>query len=95
MTSYFIYYRLAPSHAADITQTAGAIFRLVHAAAGIAGRLMRRDDDSNTWMEVYENVADAAAFEAALAQAVNKTRFDNMLAAGSTRQIERFTEATR
>ena len=33
---------------------------------GVRGRWMRRRDDPTTYMEVYEGVADEAAFEALL-----------------------------
>jgi len=95
MTSYFVYYRLAPSHAAEITGIADTIFRQVHGATGISGRLMRRDDSSDTWMEIYENVSDKTVFEAALAQAVHDTRFDSLLRDGSGRHIERFAAISR
>jgi hypothetical protein len=95
MTSYFIYYRVAPSHATEITSTVNAIFQDVHDATGIRGRLMRRADGSDTWMEIYGHVTDQAAFDTALAQAVDRNRFDKLLAADSKRHIERFVEAAR
>jgi len=33
---------------------------------GVRGRWMRRPDDSGTYMEIYEDVRDEAAFEAVL-----------------------------
>jgi hypothetical protein len=90
MTSYFIYYRIAPSHSAELADTANTIFKEIHAATGIGGRMMRRDDSSGTWMEIYEHVADQAAFEAALAQAVARSGFDKLLAGDTKRHVERF-----
>lgn len=66
MTSYYIYYRVEaerlPRLRADIERLLGTVER----ATGVRGRWMRRRDKPDTYMEVYENVADDAAFEALL-----------------------------
>jgi hypothetical protein len=66
---------------------------LVHAATGVSGRLLRRDDATETWMEVYEGVADAVAFEAALSHAVSSVKLNTLLADGAQRHTERFADA--
>ena len=43
-----------------------ALFDAVEKQFGVRGRWMRRRDDPTTYMEVYEGVADEAAFEALL-----------------------------
>ena len=43
-----------------------ALFDAVEKQCGVRGRWMRRRDDPTTYMEVYEGVADEAAFEALL-----------------------------
>jgi hypothetical protein len=58
----YVYYRIAAS---DHAAAADAVRRLLVAVAkgtGVTGRCMRRQDDPETWMEVYEAVGDAAAF---------------------------------
>ena len=61
-TSYYIWYRVAGDTVAARTAV-DALLRDVFANAGVAGRVLVRRDDPRTWMEVYENVADAARFE--------------------------------
>jgi 8-oxo-dGTP pyrophosphatase MutT (NUDIX family) len=87
--SYFIYYR--STEAADEVQRAvGAMQRALAEEAGIQGRLMRRADDSTTWMEVYEAVSDAPRFERALGSAVERFALARLLGAGAERHVERF-----
>ena len=57
----YVYYRVGADSAAARTAVA-ALLAAVEAATGVAGRLLARCDDGATWMEVYEPVADAAAF---------------------------------
>jgi hypothetical protein len=57
----YVYYRVA-SDDAGARSAIGALLAAVDAETGVAGRLMARCDDPATWMEVYEPVADAAAF---------------------------------
>lgn len=54
----------------------------VERACGVRGRWMRRRDDPTTYMEVYEAVADEAAFEAVLEREGAKL--------GVARRLERF-----
>lgn len=93
MTSYFIYYRVSPQRINDLTKAVSEIRASVLEATGVAGRLMRRDDTTETWMEVYEKVGETRAFETALKQAVADAGFDALLADDSTRHIERFVDA--
>ena len=58
---------------------------------GIQGRLLRRDDDPSTWMEVYETVADPLRFEAALGRLLAQHGFDGCVAPDARRHTERFT----
>ncbi len=58
------------------------LFGLIHQQFGIRGRWMRRRDDPTTFMEVYEEVADPAAFEAVLEREGAKL--------GVPRRLERF-----
>ena len=51
------------------------VFKGVHAATGIRGQWQRRRDDPSTFMEIYSDVADAAAFDQALAAALEETGF--------------------
>lgn len=64
--NYYVYYRLAPDQLASARPAVEALFDAVEKACGVRGRWMRRRDDPSTYMEVYENVKDEAAFEAVL-----------------------------
>jgi hypothetical protein len=57
----YVYYRVA-SDDAGARAAIAALQVAVEAETGIAGRLLSRCDDPATWMEVYEPVADTAAF---------------------------------
>jgi len=89
--SYYIYYRVPPANAAKLQTAVGQVLAEVLQSTGVAGRLMRRRDDRETWMEVYEDVADGAAFEHALANALEAHGVVALLE--STRVIERFIRA--
>ncbi len=90
---YFVYYRIPAENAGPMHAKTLAMFRDVERDTGVAGRLMRRRDDSGTWMEIYEGVADPAAFEVALAAAVLRHDFLRVLAPGAARKTEVFQPA--
>jgi len=81
-TNYYVYYRVDPARLAELRAAVGQLFRVVERETGIRGRWMRRCDDPTTYMEVYEDVPEEAAFEALLEREAAKI--------GSTRRIERF-----
>lgn len=64
--NYYVYYRIAPDRVAAARQAVRSLFAAVEKAFGVRGRWMRRRDDPSTYMEVYEDVNDEAAFEALL-----------------------------
>lgn len=82
MTSYYVYYRIAPERAAGLRKDVERLFDLVEVSTGVRGRWMRRRDDPGTYMEIYENIADGAAFEALLER--------EAAGLGLERQVERF-----
>jgi hypothetical protein len=86
--SYYIYYRVAqPAQALAHVQNLQAELK---DGLGIAGRWLRRRDDPATWMEIYEGVEDAIAFEQCLAAAVQRLDFAAVLDAGTSRHMECF-----
>jgi uncharacterized protein DUF4936 len=89
--NYYIYYRIAQSEAARARTAVDAVQAALRQDTGIQGRLMRRDDDPSTWMEIYEGVADRPRFEAALERLLAQHGFDGCVASNSRRTIERFT----
>ena len=58
------------------------LFALLERECGVRGRWMHRRDDPATYMEVYEDVKDAARFEALLEREGTKL--------GVQRRLERF-----
>jgi hypothetical protein len=93
MTCYFIYYRVASGSLRQLKPAVAKIQSAVRAATGIEGRLLRRDDATETWMETYEDVGDSIAFETALHRALAEVNFDALLADGAQRHVERFVDA--
>ena len=85
MTHYYVYYKLPGGDTASARPQVQAVLAGVEAATGIRGRWMRRRDEATTHMEVYENVRDEAAFEAALAHEGARL--------GVPRHVERFIDA--
>jgi len=88
--SLFVYYRVNGAGDATVRARVDAVQSEVFAATGVRGRLLRRRDDPATWMEIYEPVADAAAFEQALDAALARHGFAALLASGDVRHTERF-----
>lgn len=87
---YYIWYRIA----GDPAPARGAVNALqqdVARATGVIGRLLIRADDPTTWMEVYECVGDAKAFEQALAHATSTHGVPALAPDG--RHVERFVDA--
>ena len=66
MTSYYVYYRVKAEQVDALRASVAKLFERVARQTGVQGRWMRRPDTSGTYMEIYENIADEAAFEAVL-----------------------------
>lgn len=82
MTNYYVYYRVDADKVSVLRLRVEKIFTQVQEQTGVRGRWMRRRDDPSTYMEVYEGVADDAAFEALLAR--------ETAGFGPERRVERF-----
>jgi quinol monooxygenase YgiN len=80
--NYYVYYRVTPDRLKDLRATVKALFDAVEKQCGVRGRWMHRRDDPTTYMEVYEEVKDEAAFEALLEREGAKL--------GVQRKLERF-----
>ena len=88
--SYYIYYRVNPDRATQARQIVEKLQQELRKLTGVQGRLLHRRDDPATWMEVYEGIADEAAFETALEGAVSRCDLAPVLATGSRRVTEIF-----
>ena len=88
--SYYIYYRVArPAQAQTLVRQIQAELKTRYS---VVGRLVRKRDDATTWMEIYEGVRDAAAFEHCLALSVQAAHFQNVLEPASARHMECFED---
>lgn len=83
--NYYVYYKLDPAQVEALRARVEALFARLEREFGVRGRWMRRRDDASTFMEVYEGIADAAAFEAALEREAEGL--------GVARKVERFISA--
>lgn len=89
----YLYYKLRPDAGVHVARSRVRAMQAGLARhTGIQGRLMRRADDPLTWMEVYEGVADRAAFMQALDAAALAHGLADLLEAGGARHVECFTE---
>ena len=88
--SFYIYYKVAAQNADRVRAAALELQRALLRATGITGRLLCRRDNPETWMEVYEGVADTAAFQAALDTEVQRLQFGNLLGPDARRITELF-----
>jgi hypothetical protein len=86
VTHYYVYYKISPEQVVELRARVQAMFRTIESQCGVRGRWMHRRDDPSTYMEVYEGVADAAAFEALLEREGAKL--------GVQRKLERFVNAS-
>lgn len=90
----YVYYRIPASEQDAAADAVRRILAAVAKGTGVTGRCMRREDDPETWMEVYEAVGDAAAFCTTLAGIVAAAGLDALIARHGARHVERFVEAT-
>jgi hypothetical protein len=89
---YYVYYKVPPENAARVRDAIERLQRDLAAATGVHGRLLRRRDDETTWMEIYEDVRDAAAFERALDELARRHGVSALLTPGSARRQEVFQD---
>lgn len=68
---YYVWYRVAQADRDTETAVRGMLARLA-CRSGVAGTLKKKRSEPRLWMEVYEGVTDAAAFERLLAQALDE-----------------------
>ncbi|HSN42027.1 MAG TPA: DUF4936 family protein [Burkholderiales bacterium] len=90
MYSYYVYYRVDPGRAAACEPKIRELLAAVKNTTGIAGRLLKKRGEPLLWMEIYENVSDAAQFEPAFADAMAKLEVEAFLLPGSGRHTECF-----
>jgi hypothetical protein len=68
--SVYVYYRIDPVQAGLAAARIDALLETMVMYCSQPPRRLSRCDDTATWMEIYEGIADFAAFSAALNSAV-------------------------
>ena len=91
-TAYYIYYRLRPGSEKSAQARVRELRATLLAKCGVSGRLLTKRDEPDLWMEVYERVQDAAAFEATLAEETAHLKLAELVRHGSTRRLECFVD---
>lgn len=89
MASCYVYYRVLPTQASQVLAAVTAVMDELRDRTGIAGRLTRRRDDADMWMEIYDGIADSVAFERELSAALSRHGMAHWLA-GDARKTEVF-----
>ena len=89
-TSYYIYYKVPPEREAQLKPAVEELQRLLAARTGVKGRLLCRRDKPETWMEVYEPVAEDTEFLATLEAELERVRFAELLGTDVPRHTEIF-----
>jgi hypothetical protein len=64
--SAYVYYRIDPAQAALAAARINVLLDLMEEHCSEPPRRLARCDDAATWMEIYEHIADYAAFAAAM-----------------------------
>ena len=88
MTSIYIYYRVATRDWHEAETLVRSMQAKLACRTGIHGRLLKKQQEPGLWMEVYESIPQAAAFERRLAQAEDE--FDLAMFIHGTRHREVF-----
>ena len=90
ISHYYIYYPVRIGMEADLAHTLYNLQEDLSHTSGVRGRFLRKADDPWTWMEIYENVTDSAAFDDALAQGLDRHGIARFIDDGGRRHTERF-----
>lgn len=92
MLHYYIYYRVQPAYIAQAEAAVQQIQSEIARRFGITGRLLKKRDEPNLWMEIYSGLAPGAGFETALKQAEDKAGITALLRDNGTRHVECFQD---
>ncbi|TXH75263.1 DUF4936 family protein [Thiobacillus sp.] len=69
MKHAYVYYRIDPAQTSLVAPRIDALLDALARYCSEPPRRLRRCDDPSTWMEIYEGIADFAAFSAAMERA--------------------------
>ncbi len=88
--NYYIYYRVSENNAGEAETLVRSMQARLACRSGVAGRLLKKRDETGLWMEIYEDVAEPERFERLLGQAVDE--FDLAMFLNSPRHTECFLD---
>jgi hypothetical protein len=91
-THCYVYYRIDPAQAIEAAEAVKGAQEDLRRRTGVVGRRLRRADDTTTWMEIYENIADRRSFEDCLGALVSEHHLERWLAPASRRHLECFQD---
>jgi hypothetical protein len=89
-TGYYVWYKVADADDCELEQAVRGMQARLACRTGVAGRLLKRREAPNTWMEVYEAVAEPVVFERELQALVDQ--FDIEVRLSDRRHVECFIE---
>lgn len=92
MVSLFVWYRVVRDDPETEALVRGMLARLA-CRTGVAGRLMKKSDAPEVWMEIHARVGDPGRYQRAMRQALDI--YDLDLFIDGARHIENFREAAR
>ena len=90
MDHYYIYFRIPAERAAAIETAIHHLQLAIKEQLGINGRLLKKRDEPNLWMEVYENLPEHSGFEDVLERLEAQIGIAELLGANEKRHIECF-----
>lgn len=89
----YVYYRVAPDRVPEAARAARETIERMRRCTGVSGRLMTRVGEPLLWMEVYEDIADQAAFLDAMRDCVEHSAINGCLDGDRGRHTEIFQPA--
>ena len=92
MRHYYIYYRFSPDQADAIAAAVQSIQQQLKAKLGISGRLLKKRDEPNLLMEIYEGILESREFEEALRAAEIQSGIAGLLSPDEKRHVECFED---
>jgi hypothetical protein len=93
VTNYYVYYHVDAGRVDALRLSVQELFKAIESQTGVRGRWMRRRDEPTTYMEVYEGVRDADAFDALLDAECERLELQRFLAPDASRRREIFIGA--
>jgi hypothetical protein len=91
--NFYVYYRVAAGQEARARERVSRVQRALGQSTSAGARLLTKRNDARLWMEVYEGVIDAAAFESLLEHAASELSREGLLESGWSRRVECFEDA--